>query len=103
MNEEGIFMDSLVCNSEEKEATKSKLIEFMERNDITYNILECCGCDRFCIDYSHEENTGKRYCCNSVIIVQATNKDIYRVYPYEILYIAIEDRKSVLYLTDKKN
>ena len=38
MNEEGIFMDSLVCNAAKKEATKAKLIEFMEQNDIAYNL-----------------------------------------------------------------
>lgn len=102
MNEEGDFMDSLVCDAAEKEATKSKLIEFMEQNDIAYNLLECCGCGRFCIDLSGEENACEKYCCNSGIIVQASNKDIFRVYPHEILYIAIEDRKSVLYLADRK-
>ena len=102
MNEEGIFMDSLVCSAAEKEATKAKLIEFMEQNDIAYNLLECCGCDRFCIDLSDEENACKKHCCNSGIIVQASNKDVCRIYPHEILYIAIEDRKSVLYLTDRK-
>ena len=102
MNEEGVFMDSLVYNMVEKEATKAKLIEFMEQNDIAYNLLECCGCDRFCIDFSGGGNACKRHCCNSGIIVQTSNKDICRIYPHEILYIAIEDRKSVLYLTDRK-
>ena len=102
MNEEGNFMDSLICNAAEKEATKAKLIEFMEQNDITYNLLECCGCDRFCIDLSGEENACKKHCCNSGIIVQTSNKDVCRIYPHEILYIAIEDRKSVLYLPDRK-
>ena len=102
MNEEGIFMDSLVCNVTEKEAIKAKLIEFMEQNDIAYNLLECCCCDRFCIDLCGEENACKKYCCNSGIIVQTSNKDVCRIYPHEILYIAIEDRKSVLYLTNRK-
>lgn len=102
MNEEGNFMDSLVCNAAEEQATKAKLIEFMEQNDIPYNLLECCGCDRFCFDLIGEENACKKYCCNSGIIVQTSNKDVCRIYPHEILYIAIEDRKSVLYLTDRK-
>lgn len=95
-------MDSLVCNAAEKEAPKAKLIEFMEKNDISYNLLKCCGCDRFCIDFNGEENNCKKYCCNSGIIVQTSNKDICRIYPHDILYIAIEDRKSVVYLTDRK-
>lgn len=102
LNEEGVFMDSSGCVAEKKEADKVKLIEFMERNNIAYNLLECCGCDRFCIDLSGEENACKKYCCNSGIIVQTSNKDVCKIYPNEILYIAIEDRKSVLYLTDGK-
>ncbi len=82
-----------------KEDAKTKLIEFMEQNNITYNLLECCSCERFCINLSHEENTCKKYCCNSGIIVQTSNKDICKIHPHEILYIAIENRKSVLYLT----
>ena len=95
-------MDSLVCNAAEKEATKAKLSEFMEQNNIAYNLIECCGCDRFCIDLSSVENSFKKHCCNSSIVIQKSNKDICRIYPHEILYIAIEDRKSVLYLTDRK-
>ncbi len=95
-------MDSLVYNAAEKEATKAKLIEILEQNDIAYNLLDCCDCDRFCFDLSGKENACRKHCCSSGIIVQASNKDIFRVYPHEILYIAIEDRKSVLYLTDRK-
>lgn len=92
-------MDSVVI---EKEETKSKLIEFMEQNNIKYNLLECCGCEKFCISLCNEDNTCEKYCCNSGIIVQTCNKDVYRVYPHKILYIAIESRKSVLYLTDRR-
>ncbi len=95
-------MDLLVCNAVEKEASKAKLIEFMDQNDISYSLIECCGCDRICIDFNGEENARNNYCCNSGIVVQTSNKDVCRIYPNEILYIAIEDRKSVLYLTDRK-
>lgn len=95
-------MDALMCNASQKEAVKAKLIEFMEQNDIQYNLLECCGCDRICIDLNGEENACKNHCCNSEIIVQTSGKDVCRFYPHEILYIAIEDRKSVLYMTDRK-
>lgn len=100
INEDGIFMNSLVSNVTEKEQAKAKLIEFMEQNNIAYNLLECCGCERFCIDFSGEENTCKKHCCNSGIVVQTAAKDVCRVYPHEILYIATENRKSVLYLTN---
>lgn len=93
-------MDLLMCNATEKASTKAKLIEFMEQNNIAYNLLECCGCDGFCIDFSRKENTCKKYCCNSGIAVLTSSKDLCRIYPNEILYIAIENRKSVLYLTN---
>ena len=84
-------MDSAVI---EKEETKLKLIEFLEQNNIEYNLCECCGNNRFCIDLDSD--------CKSEIIVQASNKDIRKIHPHEILYIAIENRKSVLYLTHGK-
>ncbi len=92
-------MDSLAFNPAEKEEAKAKLIEFMEQNNITYRLSECCSCENLCIDFSLEEKTCKKYCCNSGIIVQTSNKELCKVYPHEILYIAIENRKSVLYLT----
>ncbi len=78
----------------EKEEAKLKLIEFLEQNNIEYNLCECCGNNRFCIDLDSD--------CKSEIIVQASNKDIRKIHPHEILYIAIENRKSVLYLTHGK-
>lgn len=92
----------VICNTAQKEAVRTKLIEFLEQNDISYSLQECCGCDRVCVDFNGEENACKKHCCNSGIIVQASDKDVCRIYPHEILYIAIEDRKSVLYLTDRK-
>ncbi len=95
-------MNSLVCKAAEKETAKTKLIEFMEQNDIAYNLLECCGGDGICVDFSGEENACEKCCCKNGIVVQTSGKDACRIYPNEILYIAIEDRKSVLYLADRK-
>lgn len=95
-------MDSLARDTTEKKATKEKLIEFMEQNDIEYNLIDCFECDRFCVDINGEEKSGKKHSCNFEIIIQTSKKDVCRIYPCEILYIAIEDRKSVLYLTDKR-
>ncbi len=95
-------MDSTVCNINTKDETKSKLFGFMEENGIKYNLIECCGCERFCIDLSDEENACKNHCCNSGIIIHTSSKDILRIYPQDILYIAIENRKSVLYMKDRK-
>lgn len=95
-------MDSSVCDSAKKKEAKAKLIEFMDKNNIPYNLSECCRNDRICIDFSDEENACKNHCRKSGIVVQTIDKDVYRVYPDEILYIAIEGRKSVLYTTDRK-
>ena len=95
-------MNSLVCKAKGKEEIKLKLIEFMEQHNIEYNLLECCECERLCIDINGEENSGKKHCCSSGIIVETSGKDVCRIYPNQILYIAIEDRKSVLYLTDRR-
>ncbi len=95
-------MDSTVCNVTVKEETKSKLFGFMEENGIKYKLIECCGYERLCIDLSDEENICEKYCYNSGIIIHTSSKDIMRIYPNDILYIAIEKRKSVLYLTDRR-
>ncbi len=90
------------CNLTKENEIKAKLIEFMEQNGITYNLSECCGCDRFCIDINGTENACKKYCCNSCVSVLTSSKDVCKIYPNEILYIAIEKRKSVLYLTNNR-
>ena len=77
--------------------TKAEIIEILDANGIDFNITTCDGCERICISF---DNTSTY--CNSAITILTCNKDICRVYPYDILYIAIEDRKSVLYLTDRK-
>lgn len=95
-------MDSTVCQLTAKEETKAKLFSFMKENGIKYNLIECCGCERICIDFSDEEKTCENYCCNSGIIIHTSNKDSIKIYPHDILYIAIEKRKSVLYLKDRR-
>lgn len=79
--------------------TKEDIIEILDANSINYSITKCNSCERICISFYDESNR----CCNSAITVQTSNKDIiYRVCPSEILYISIESRKSVLYLTGRK-
>lgn len=82
----------------EQTKTKEDIIEILDANDIAYRMTNCNGYEKICISFDGESNC----CCNSAITIQTCNKDIYRVYPYEILYIAIENRKSVIYLTDQK-
>ena len=82
----------------EKTKTKEDIIEILDANSIDYNVTTCSGCERICISFDDTST-----CCNFAIIVQPCNKDVLcRVYLNEIMFIAIENRKSVLYLTDKK-
>lgn len=96
------FMSSAVYDMAKKDEIKTRVIKLLNDNEIAFELTNCCGIEKICIDLSGDNNTCKKYCCNSGIIVQTSSKDICRIYPHEILYIAIEDRKSVLYLIDKK-
>ena len=78
--------------------TKDDIIKILNDNSILYNITSYGGCETICIQID-DKNLN---CFNFPITLQTCNKDICIVYPYEILYIAIENRKSVLYLTDRK-
>lgn len=86
---------------ERKESTKAEVIELLEENRIPYQLTKCCGCERICIAFG-ENATDKEICCNSAITVLTSSKDACRIYTNDILYIAIENRNSVLYLTDRK-
>ena len=87
-------------NTTEIDQVKSNIIDFLNNKKISYNLIDDGNYDKICISF------GNKYCkdsfCNTSIIVLASNKDVYRVYPNEIIYIAIEKRKSVLYLTDNR-
>ena len=77
---------------------KKQIAEILNSNDLSYFSVTYYGCNGLFIPASDSEN------CRIYpgISVTTCNKDIFKVYPHEILYIAIENRKSVLYLTDKK-
>lgn len=82
----------------EQTKTLEEIIEILNMNHIPHKVSRCCGYDRICILFNDD-----KYCCfDSAINVLTCGKDICKVYPHEILYIAIEKRKSVLYLTDRK-
>lgn len=74
--------------------TKEEITEILNNSGLSYFPTTYRGCEGFFIPVSNLTYPG--------LSVTMCNKDIYRVYPHEILYIAIEDRKSVLYLTDRK-
>ena len=78
--------------------SKEKTEEILNSNGLSHYPVTYHGCNGFFIPTGNSEG----YCTYPGISVTMCNKDICRVYPHEILYIAIEDRKSVLYLTDRK-
>ena len=78
--------------------TKEEIVEILNCNGLLHYSVTYHGCNGLFIP------TGDIKGCHTYpgISVTMCNKDICRVYPHEIIYIAIEDRKSVLYLTDRK-
>ena len=74
--------------------TEEKITEIMNSNGLTHFHITYHGCKGIFIPTCDSTCPG--------IAVTKCNKDICRVYPHEIIYIAIEDRKSVLYLTKGK-
>ncbi len=92
----------VVDNSSEKHEIKNKFIKIMQQNNLSYELIECQDCDKICVDFNNEDKSSKKECYNSAVIVQTRNKDICKIHPDEILYIAIEDRKSVLYLISER-
>ena len=83
--------------TEKELKTKAEIIEILDANGIDYRLTVCGGCERLCISFDDVSD-----CCNAAIIVQTCNKDVLcKIYFNEIMFIAIENRKSVLYLTDK--
>ena len=74
--------------------TKEEITEILNSNGLSHYSVTYHGCKGVFIPTDDDTCPG--------MAVTKCNKDICRVYPHEIIYIAIEDRKSVLYLTDDK-
>lgn len=95
----GMLIDK---KDEVKDDVKSMVVEFLEKSEIPYSVIEIDGEEKICLDL----NCVRQICENkpyyTPLSVSMSNKDVYKVYPYEIMYIAIEDRESVLHLTDEK-
>ena len=89
--------DSIMfCN---KNPSKSEIIEILNKNNIQYCTTSCYGCDSICISF--DQNSHNQPCLESSITILTTTKDVCKIYPHEILYISIEQRNTVLHLTDK--
>ena len=88
-------------NLDSKEKLKSTVLEFLEKNEIPYSLTENDAFESIRIDLNLDD-TFKSNFYYAPLVIETSDKDICKVYPYDIMYIAIEDRESVLYLNDKK-
>lgn len=95
----GILIDKKIYG---KEKVKSIVLEFLEKNEIPYSLTENDDCESIHIDLNFDNKAFKSDFYYAPLMIETSDKDICRVYPYEIMHIAIEDRESVLYLIDKK-
>ena len=78
--------------------TKAEISELLSGSGAPCIPITYYGCDGLFVPVENSKNLD----FSPNIPVTACNKDICIVYPHEIVYIAIEGRKSVLYLTDRK-
>lgn len=78
--------------------TKEELKEYLNSNGLSCIPVTYYGCDGLFFPFEDSKSFG----LVPGIPVTTCNKDIFIVYLHEILYIAIEGRKSVLYLINRK-
>ena len=78
--------------------TKDEINQLLSDNDLACIPIKYYGCEGLFVPVNDRGN------CDLTpgIPVTTCSKDICIVYPHEIVYIAIEGRKSVMYLTDRK-
>lgn len=94
-------MDTLISKETEyKDSIKSIVVEFLKKNEIPHSIIEpdCDGKTYIKLECDYETIENNRYYIP--LALQLNNKDVCKVYPYEIMYIAIEGRESVIHLID---
>ena len=97
-------MDLTVCDMAEKIGveTESKLVDFLEQLGLNFKIIECCGSRKICINMNCDDGDCNSPCCSSDIIVQTSTKEECRIRQCDIIYIAIENRKSAIYVDGKR-
>ena len=76
--------------------TSEDIEELLNKSELPYIPMTYYNHNGFFIPIG---NAKEEQVCLGISVTKC-NKDCCRVYPHEILYIAIEDRKSVLYLTN---
>lgn len=98
----GQFMGVLIDNNiDSNDKVKSTVLEFLEKNEIPYSLIENDDGESICIDLNFNNETFKSDFYYAPLMIETSDKAVCKVYPYEIMHIAIEDRESVLYLIDK--
>lgn len=95
----GVLIDK---KADGKEKVKSIVLEFLEKNKIPYRLIKNDDFESICIDLNFDNEIFKSDFYYAPLIVETSDRDVCKVYPYEIMHVAIEDRESVLYLIDKK-
>lgn len=97
-------MDLMVCDAAEKidADIETRLTSALEELGLDAKITMCCNSNRFCVNLNGNDEACDRPCCNSDIIIQTSNKDVCRIRPCDIVYIAIENRKSAVYVDGKR-
>lgn len=97
-------MDLTVCDAKEKidAELEAKLIGILKENGLAFEVTNCCGGNRLCIALNGNDEICNKPCCNSDIIVQTSAKNVCRMRPCDIIYIAIEDRRSAVYIDGER-
>lgn len=83
-------------------AVETKLTDILKENGLNFEVTNCCGGNRLCVNLNGSAENCERLCCNSNIIVQTSSKDVCRIHPGDIIYIAIENRKSAVYVDSRR-
>lgn len=94
----GVSIDKSI-NSKEK--VKSIVLEFLNKNEIPYSLKENDDCESICIDLDFDNEAFTNDFYYAPLVIETSDKNVCKVHPYEMMYIAIEDRESVIYLIDK--
>ncbi len=81
-----------------QQKNKEKITQLLSDNDVISIPITYYGCEGLFVPVNGSSNCD----LSPGIPVTTCSKDICIVYPHEIVYIAIEGRKSVMYLTDRK-
>lgn len=96
-------MDLLIDNKiDKKDKVKLIVLDFLEKSEIPYTIINNENGEKICIELTYKQQMSKNLYYYTPLIVLTSNKDVCKVYPYEIMYIAIEDRESVLHLINER-